>query len=256
MNEKRREPRLTLVGVGPGDPDLLTVRAVRVLAQAPVWLAPKGRENGRSTAVEIAAQQVDASGKTVLEVHFPMQKVWLRERVAPELAQAWRQAAGAVLAHLDAGRDVAFPTLGDPSLYSTAYYLLSALEALRPGVPVRIVPGVPAMAACSAQVRAPLGLGDDLLGVVPAAFDDRRLRQVLATFDTVVLMKVHRQMDRILPLLEELGLLDRCVLVERCGLEGERVYHDVRRAAAGPLHYFSTLLVRKRGVRLPGEAGP
>ena len=89
-----------------------------------------------------------------------------------------------------------------------------------------------------------------MLAVVPAAFEDDRLRQILTSLDAVVLMKVHRRLDTLIDLLEELGLVDQAVLTERSGLPGERVYTDVRAARGRELHYFSTMVVRKKRVRV------
>jgi precorrin-2/cobalt-factor-2 C20-methyltransferase len=115
-------------------------------------------------------------------------------------------------------------------------------------IPVAIIPGVTAMSACSAQLHDPLGLGDDVLSVVPAAFDDVRLRDILLQSDAVVLMKVFRRLPAVIALLDELGLTDKAVLLERCGMDGQRVYTDIRKAADKELHYFSTLLIRKKQI--------
>ena len=254
MTTEKQQGRLYLVGIGPGDPELMTCKAVRVLEQTPVWVAPKAKENGTSSAVQIASGQVELNGKTVLELCFPMKKVYLGQKQDPELSQKWREAAEVVLAHLDQGEDVAFPTLGDPSLYSTAFYLLAKLQEFQPELRVSIIPGITAMAACSARVNSPLGLGDDVVSIVPAAFDDDRLRKILQTFDAVVLMKVFRKMPRIIALLDELGLTDKAVLIERCGMDGQKIYRDVREALDKDLHYFTTLLVRKRQIGAHAEA--
>ncbi len=140
-----------LVGIGPGDPELMTCKAVHVLEQTKIWVAPKAKENGNSSALQIAAGQVSLAEKTVLELRFPMKKVRLGQEPDPEVADGWRRAAETVQAHLDKGNDVAFPTLGDPSLYSTAFYLLATLQERRPEIKVTIVPGITAMAACSAR---------------------------------------------------------------------------------------------------------
>ncbi len=248
MTTERQQGRLYLVGIGPGDPELMTCKAVRVLEQTKVWVAPKAKKNGTSSALQIAAGQVELNGKTVLELHFPMKKVYLGQDHDPALVQGWHGAAETVLRHLKEGNDVAFPTLGDPALYSTAFYLLAVLQELQPELRVSIVPGITAMAACSARVCSPLGLGDDVVSIVPAAFDDDRLREILQTFDAVVLMKVFRRMERIVALLEELGLVDNAVLIERCGMDDQVIYTDVREALHKDLHYFSTMLVRKKQI--------
>ena len=248
MISEKQQGTLYLVGIGPGDPELMTCKAVRVLEQASVFIGPKAKKNGASNAVQIAAEQVDLSGKTVLELCFPMKKIALGTTHDPEVVAAWQEAAEIVLAYLDKGDDVAFPTLGDPSLYSTAFYLLHTLQELRDKIRVSVIPGITAMAACSARVCMPIGLGDDVVSIVPAAFDDDRLKTILQSFDAVVLMKVFRKMKRIVPLLEELGLVERAVLIERCGMDDQRIYTDVRETLGRELHYFSTLLIRKKEV--------
>lgn len=262
MKQGKQQGHLYLVGVGPGDPELMTYKAVRVLEQTQVWVVPKAKANGASSALEIASAMVDAVAKEVLEVRFPMKKIRLGQDHDPEVQQGWQEAAKIVLARLAQGEDVAFPTLGDPGLYSTSFYLLNTLEEMllvqsqhkqqrqqrQQRIPVAIIPGVTAMSACSAQLHDPLGLGDDVLSVVPAAFDDVRLRDILLQSDAVVLMKVFRRLPAVIALLDELGLTDKAVLLERCGMDGQRVYTDIRKAADKELHYFSTLLIRKKQI--------
>ena len=240
--------RLYLVGVGPGDPELMTCKAARILEQTKIWVAPKAKKNGNSNALHIAAAQVGVAEKTVLELRFPMVKVHLGHQPADEVVQAWQEAAAVVWSHLEQGDDVAFPTLGDPALYSTAFYLLDTLQGHHPDARVTIIPGITAMAACSARVCSPLGLGDDVVSIVPAAFDDDRLRTILTTFDAVILMKVFRKMKKIVALLDELGLTDKAVLIERCGMDDQKIYPDIRKTLGRELHYFSTLLIRKKGI--------
>ena len=256
MKQGKQQGRLYLVGVGPGDPELMTCKAMRVLEQTGIWVVPKARENGASSALRIASAMVGTVGKEILEVRFPMKKIRLEQEHDPEVRQGWREAAGIVLARLDQGEDVAFPTLGDPGLYSTSFYLLNTLQEMLlkscrescRELPVTIIPGITAMAACSAQLHAPLCLGDDVLSVVPAAFDDTRLRETLQRSDAVVLMKVFRRLPAVIELLDELGLTDKAVLLERCGMDGQRIYTDIREAADKELHYFSTLLIRKKQI--------
>ncbi|MCI5165401.1 MAG: precorrin-2 C(20)-methyltransferase [Candidatus Electrothrix sp. GM3_4] len=248
QEKQQGQGRLYLVGVGPGDPELMTCKAVRVLERTTVWVVPKARENGVSSALQIASAMVETASKEVLEVRFPMKKIRLEQEHDPEVQQGWQEAARIVLDRLDQGEDVAFPTLGDPGLYSTSFYLLNTLQESCQELPVTVIPGITAMAACSAQLHAPLGLGDDVLSVVPAAFDDARLRDILLTADAVVLMKVFRRLPAVIELLDELGLTDKAVLLERCGMDGQRIYTDIREAADKELHYFSTLLIRKKQI--------
>jgi precorrin-2/cobalt-factor-2 C20-methyltransferase len=249
-NSPTRTGHLYLVGVGPGDPELMTYKAVRILTEAKIWAVPTARENGVSSAQQIAGQMIADKGRKILSLCFPMKKVFLGQETDDQLLQAWRKSADEVIRHLDRGEDVAFPTLGDATLYSTAFYLLAMIQEQRPDVPVTVVPGITAMAACAASQSSPLALGDDVLAVVPAAFEDDRLRQILTTLDSVVLMKVHKRIDALIDILEELELAEHAVLIERSGMEGERVYTDIREARGRKLHYFSTMVIRKKKVQV------
>ena len=244
--------RLYLVGVGPGDPELMTVKAVRTLERCPVWAVPTARDGGKgeSSALAIALGMVQAQDRKIVRLFFPMKHVFLESPAGPALASAWQEAAAAVLSQLDQGLDVAFPTLGDPGVYSTAFYLLGVIQQMRPDTRISIVPGITAMSACSAGQARPLALGNDVLAVVPAAFEDERLRRILIELDAVVLMKVHKRMDSLIALLEELDLIDQAVLIECAGLPEERVYTNIRAAAGRKLHYFSTMLIRKKNVQV------
>ena len=134
-NAPPRTGHLYLVGVGPGDPELMTYKAVRILSQTRIWAVPKAKENGISSALGIASQIVEPSGRTILELCFPMKKVYLGQETDRALLEAWGKAADEVIRHLDRGEDVAFPTLGDATLYSTAFYLLPMIQEQRPTHP-------------------------------------------------------------------------------------------------------------------------
>lgn len=238
---------LYVVGVGPGDPELMTLKAVRILERCKVWLAPVAKKDGESTALGIAEGVVDRKDKEIITHHFPMKKIRMGQIPDPEVKKAWDAAAVQIVGHLQAGRDVAFPTLGDPAIYSTGFYVCETLFALAPDLPVEIIPGVSAIGASAAAAGQPLCLGDDRLVVIPATFENGRLRETLEQFDSVVLMKVHRVMDRLVPLLGEMNLLDKAVLVERTSQNGQRIRRDLTTALQpeNEPHYFSTIIVRK-----------
>jgi precorrin-2/cobalt-factor-2 C20-methyltransferase len=238
---------LFIVGTGPGDPDLLTLKAFNTLSHCPVVVAPKGSTGGCSTALSIIEKVIDTSGKRVLEMYFPMKKVRLGEKPHPEVEAAWTDTALKVIELLEAGNDVAFPTLGDPAIYSTGYYLYDTILTLRPDVKVKFISGISAMSSCSASTMTPVCLGDDMLAVIPATFSEERIRKALTEFDAVVLMKVHKVMDRICRILKETGLTAHAVYVEKAGMHDERIINDLSVTPKNP-HYFSTIIVRKRGT--------
>lgn len=252
MSTENTKPtgQLYLVGIGPGDPELITYKAGRILNDTAIWAVPKSKNANGSSAMQIAGGLIDASEKKILDLDFAMKKVFLGEKLDQRLLDAWRTSAAEVIKYLDQGEDVVFPTLGDPTLYSTAFYLLPMIQEKRPDVQVTVVPGITAMAACAAGLSSPLALGNDVLTVVPAAFDDDRLRDILTTLDAIVLMKVHRKMDALVKLLTELDLVDNAVLFERFGLPGETVYTDIRSALNKDLHYFSTMVIRKKHIQV------
>lgn len=238
---------LYVIGVGPGDPELMTLKAMRLLERCPVWFAPAGSAGGESVALAIASAVVATAGKEIITHYFPMKKIRRGKTPDQEVQRAWDAACALILDRLREGRDVVFPTLGDPAIYSTGFYICETLLAAEPGLAIEIIPGVSSIGASAAAAGAPLCLGDDRLVVLPATFENGELRETLEKFDSVVLMKVHRVMDRIVPLLAEMQLLDRAVLVERSSQRGQRVSRDLLQAMGEKNHYFSTIIVRKNG---------
>ena len=239
--------KLYIIGTGPGDPELLTLKAVSTLKSCPVIISPRGSKQGGSTALDIVSQVIDLTGKEVAELHFPMLKIHIGADPAPEVLAAWRHAAEIVVKHLGQGQDVCFPTLGDPAIYSTGYYLYNTICGISPDSEVVFVPGVPAMSSCSAALATPICLGDEKVAIIPATFSDHKIKEILDTFDTVVLMKVHRVLPKIVSLLSECGLLDQASLVERAGMVDEKVLDGIDLVAYQP-HYYSTIIVRRNTV--------
>jgi precorrin-2/cobalt-factor-2 C20-methyltransferase len=234
-----------VVGVGPGDPQLMTLKAANTLKKCDTWFVPSAFENGGSMALKIVEGVVESNGKTILSHHFPMKQVKRGETPDAEVQSAWSEAAKTIMEHLGNGKDVVFPTLGDPAIYSTGFYVCETLQ--EHGVPfnLEIVPGVSAIGATSATAAIPLCLGDERLVVIPATFEDEKIKELLALSDVVVFMKVFKVMDRLVALLDELGLVDNAVLVERCSLGDQKVWRDIRQAVGKEIHYFSTMVVRK-----------
>ncbi len=235
-----------VIGVGPGDPELITVKGLRILEESSVLVVPKGKIDGNSTALAILEQIVSIKDKEIIEIYFPMKKIRMDEPPHPEVDEAWHQAASKILDCIAQGKTVAFPTLGDPAIYSTGFYTCQTLYSMNQEVETYIIPGVPSMSSCSATTGIPLCQGDDMLAVVPATFNNQKLAEVFSTFQTIVLMKVHRVMDRLTSLLKEHNLLDKAVLIERNAQNDERIIHDLTSVKPDELHYFSTIIVRTR----------
>ncbi|MCK4912014.1 MAG: precorrin-2 C(20)-methyltransferase [Thermodesulfovibrionales bacterium] len=234
MDKKINKGTLYAVGIGPGDPELLTLKAVRLIRDNDLILVPKGKEDGESLALSIVRQAVDLGGKEVREIHFPMKKGSQRDILLPE--------ARKLLSDMDAGRDAVFITLGDPVLYSTFFHLMDAVSSLDEGVSVEIVPGVSSVMAAGAAAGQALALASDRVAILPATYG-QGLERALKEFDTVVLMKTHRVMDEVKGLLREMGLMERAWYVARAGLP-EEVVKPLSELREDELDYFSIVIVR------------
>lgn len=234
-----------VVGVGPGDPQLMTLKATRILENCDTWFVPSAFENGGSMALKIVEGAVASRGKKILSHRFPMIQVQRGKTPDAEVQSAWNEAAKTIMEYLGSGRDVVFPTLGDPAIYSTGFYVCETLQKYGAPFNLEIIPGVSAIGATSATSAMPLCLGDERLVVIPATFEGEKIKELLALCDVAVFMKVYKVMDKLVALLEDLGLVDNAVLVEKCSLDDQKVWTDVRQAVGEKIHYFSTMVVRK-----------
>ena len=221
------------VGVGPGDPELLTLKAQRVLSQADVIAVPD-KGTGEKTALNIIGNL--AEGKPLLYCSAPM----VRDPV--QLEAAYTENAEKIAALLDDGKTVAFITLGDPSVYSTYLYIHRRVLAM--GYEARIIPGVPSFCAVAAALGEGLCEGSDRLLIVPASHQD--IGDCLTVDANYVFMKAGREIGKLRDTLAAHGLLDRAAMVENCGMETERVYPRFAGAPDGS-GYFSVVLVKRDG---------
>ena len=249
--------RLFVIGIGPGDPELLTLKAVRILKEVPCVIVPKGREEGSSLALSIVRKAIPLDGKEIVEAYFPMRKTRGSEESGvrseenktindrDELDAKWDEAAEAVLNRLDKGTDAAFITIGDPAIYSTFFYLYDRLLARRPSLSIEMVPGISSINAAAARSGMSLGLGDERIAILPANYLEG-LQETLERFDTVVLMKVNKVFGEVKDMLKRTGLSSKAVYVARAGMEDEAVFKDISQVREEDLNYFSLVIVRKR----------
>lgn len=243
--------KLYVVGIGPGDPELMTLKAARILKQVPCIFVPKGKEEGSSLALSIVQKELSLDGKEIVEAYFPMMKTvrssefGVRSEEQRELNDKWGDIVDAVLARIDRGIDAAFITIGDPAIYSTFFYLYDRLLEHRPALSVEIVPGISSITAAAARAGVSLGLGNERIAILPANYLDN-LRETLERFDTVVLMKVNKVFDTVKEILVQLNLAAQAVYVARAGMDDERIEKDITRVRSEDLNYFSLVIVRKR----------
>lgn len=221
---------LHLVGVGPGDPELLTLKAARLLGSVRVIAYPTTGEDA-ALALEIAAPHLNPLAER-LPVAIPMAV----ER-GPAQA-AYDGAAAAILVHLQAGRDVAWLCEGDPLFYGSAMYLVARIG---PHAPVEIIPGITSLTAAAAVAGRPLAARNEMLKVLPAPLDDATLRTELAATPVAAIIKVGRHFDRIRDLLRETGHSRNAVVVEHATTVRQRVT-PLEGFGYGERPYFSTIL--------------
>lgn len=226
------------IGVGPGDPELITLKALKVLQRVGHIFASSSTRNTYSLALNIVRRHLNGAGLEHLP--FPMTR-------DPEvLAAAWEKNARRVLEVLATGADAAFVTLGDPLTYSTFGYLMQTLKRLEPGVRIVIIPGITSYNAAAALAQRPLSEGEESVYVVSGALGAARLREVVDKADNIVLLKTYRHFNDIYQALEELGLLDKAVCISRCGLEGETVVEDLRQLKGAEMPYLSMIIIKKK----------
>ena len=234
---------LYVIGVGPGDPELLTLKAARLLREVPCICVPKGREEGSSLALSIVKGALNLDGKEIVEAHFPMRKTKDSLHGA-ELDAKWDETVRTVSDRLNKGIDMAFITIGDPTIYSTFFYLYDRLIESNPDFAIEIIPGVSSINASAARAKISLGLADEKIAVLPATYVED-LREIFEKFDTVVLMKVHRVFKKVIGILDEMHLTAHAVYISRAGMEDEKIFRDIKALKEEDMNYFSMVIVRK-----------
>jgi precorrin-2/cobalt-factor-2 C20-methyltransferase len=239
--------RLVGVGVGPGDPELVTVKGVRVLQEADLVVVPvmDPAEQGRAEATVRA----HVSHSRLRRLVFALDD---RGGATPQRLSAWEAAADAVAEHLRShGGTVAFATIGDPNVYSTFTYLADAVRERLPDVQVQTVPGITAMQDLAARSGTVLCEGTESLALLPLTAGVEAFEESLTHFDTVVAYKGGRHMPAVQDVLRRHDRLDGAVYGAALGLPGEQIGPAEQAAADAP--YLSTVLVPARRTRRGGK---
>lgn len=224
------------VGLGPGDPELMTLKAETVLKRADVICAPVSKDGRRSIALEIVRPIIGS--KEVITPLFPMLK-------DPDVLRPyWEKAAEEIYQRLCEGKSVAFVTIGDPGFYSTFSCVREIIEEKHPQVEIETVPGVAAPLACFAELNLPIVDRGEKMAVIPAEYGLEGLGELSEIFDTIVLMKVSRSFEKIVDKLADLGLKENAILVSKCGT------HDF---ISSPLNSFRDKIDFRSMIIIKGE---
>jgi len=228
------------IGVGPGDPDLITLKAVKVLKQVDIVFAAASTKNGYSLAEEIVSIHLK-DGVPLVRLGFPM------TRDTEKLRTAWEENARTVVYSLRKGKDAAFVTIGDPMIYSTFGYIMRTIREKYLDVHIEIIPGITSYQTAAAAAGEILAEAEESFTVISGAMGAKKLREVIDHTDRVVMLKVYREYKEIMDVLDQLDLLKGSVLVSRCGLDGERIVRNLEDGIDSAPPYLSLLLISKRG---------
>ena len=237
--------RLYGIGLGPGDPELLTVKAVRLIQAAPVisYFAKAGR---RGNARGIVDRWLTGTAAEI-PLYYPMttEHAFDSPVYVTTLAAFYESAVGLLSEHLDAGRDVALLSEGDPLFYGSFMHMLIRL---RGRYPVTLVPGVTGMSGCWAAAGEPMTWGDDTLAVLPGTLPLAALIERLGAADAAVIMKLGRNFAKVRQAVDAAGLLSRAIYVER-GTMADEIVMPLAARTDGPVPYFSLILIPGQGRR-------
>ena len=226
------------IGVGPGDPELLTIKAQRLLQHMGVICFTQLDNGQPSYALSVLEGVLEDPWPETLGITIPSDD-------SPAPTETWRDASERIAAHLRRGRDVAFITEGDPMLYSEFPYLLEWVGSAFPDLTIEVVPGVSSVMAAAASSGVPLVTHGQRLAILPAVYGIDDLREAITNYDTIVLMEIDRNLIQALANLESLGLAGKAIYVRQASTARESVVDDIRTLTPEDLDYFSLLIIKR-----------
>ncbi len=240
--------KLSCVGCGPGDPELLTIKAVGLIKNAEVVFAPTSKEGKPSIALSIVKKYINSSAKMV-NLIFPM----LKEKGV--LKNYWKENAEKIANEVRAGKRVIYLTVGDPSIYSTWIYIYKELRRNHKDIEIDIVPGITSIFAFAAEAKIALVEGDETLAIVPACYDMDRVRRTSNVCDTVIFLKDGKYFDDVIDMLSDAGFVEDSIvaIAQDVAIEGEIMkmsrLADLRGRRGSTEKYFSIMVAKKKSDR-------
>ena len=227
------------VGVGPGDPELLTIKAQKTLQKVAVISFTQLDDGKESYALSVVRGVLEAAKPEFLAITIPS------DDETPVSPQTWTDAAAEIAGHLSQGKDVAFITEGDPMLYSEFFQVLGSVQSVVPDLEFEVIPGVSSVMAAAASSGMPLVTHGQRLTILPKVYGIDDLREAITNSDTTVLMEVDRDLLQALANLEKLGLTGKATYVRQASTSRENVVEDISKLEAEDLDYFSLLIIRR-----------
>ena len=227
------------VSVGTGDPELITVKGLRILQNSQIVAFPKGINNRPGIAQNIISSWLQPHQQT-LPLEFP----YVQD--AQLLQIAWQDAAQKVWHYLQQGIDLTFACLGDISFYSTFNYLAQALQQLDPEAKIETVPGVCSPVAISSVLKIPLAVNHQRLVVIPAIYSVEELEKTLDWAEVVILLKISSVYEQVWQILQRRNLLLTSYIVEKVTFPEQKIYRDLHNYPQLDLSYFSIMLINSK----------
>ncbi len=226
------------IGVGPGDPELLTIKAVKILEKIDVIVAPETKSGKGSIALNIAKPYL-RDDIEVAELKFPMT---YEEDI---LNKAHDDATNYIKDLVNQGKNVAFLTLGDPMVYSTYIYLYKRLD--KGEIEIETIPGITSFCAIASKVGIPLAETGENIAIIPSVYsiEGEKTKEIIDRFDNIVFMKASGNIDPLIELLDESGHGKDSVFVSRLGLDGEVIEYDINKRKGIKNNYLSTLIAKR-----------
>ncbi len=237
--------KISCIGCGPGDPDLLTVKAVERIRNADAIFTPTSKEGKPSIALSIARKYIDESSTSITNLIFPM----IKDKDSLKLQ--WKINSRIIADAVHSGKNSVYLTVGDPSLYSTWNYIHKELKENYDDIDIEIIPGVPSFFAFAAQAKMSLVEADQTLGIVPACYDLDKIRRTVASCDSIIFLKDGRYFDSVIEILSETGFSDNSIITIAQDVSAENEILETKklkelRKTKNPVgKYFSIMVARK-----------
>lgn len=229
------------IGTGPGDSELVTVKAVNTIKNLDILYTPEAKREGNSLALRIVEPYLPKNLK-IKQRHFPM------NFNDGEKIIAWNKVADEIVEDVREGKNVGFVTLGDPMIYSTYVYIM---ERLIDKIDVETIPGISSFSNIASNQNFPLVMDKEPLIIVPCTIDEEKIDYALENYSSIVLMKVYKNFKEIVEKLEKNNLLEYSILVSNSSLDNEVVYNNLKEIdLENKISYFSTILVNKENTKV------
>jgi len=236
---------LICIGCGPGDPDLLTVKAVNAIKNADIIACPISKEGKPSMALSVVSSILDKSkNQEIINLVFPMTKD------KDVLETTWERNSKILADKVLSGKKVVYLTVGDPYLYSTWIYLHKKIETKYPQIKITVIPGIVSMFTFASKVGISLGEGAEKISIVPSCYDLSKVKELAKNSDTMVFLKDGRYFDQVIELLKEAGFSDDSIFAIGQDLDTE--HEIVRKLTLGQVtkdtmttKYFSIMVVKR-----------